>query len=750
MNDSADLKVTIFTEAVRLSAEERIAYLSRVCAGDHELRRQVDKLLRSHDEAGDFLQGSLHAPAVEGRLYSNVGEKPGDHIGRYKLLQQIGEGGCGVVFMAEQEQPVRRRVALKIIKPGMDTKSVIARFEAERQALALMDHPNIAKVFDAGATESGRPYFVMELVRGTKITEYCDRNALTTGARLNLFTQVCQAIQHAHQKGIIHRDIKPSNILVTKTPEGTALPMVIDFGIAKATTDQRLTDKTLFTAFEMLIGTPAYMSPEQAELTNTGVDTRTDIYSLGVLLYELLTGSTPFDARELLKAGFDEIRRVIRQEEPVRPSTRLSTMVGADLVNVSKHHGAEAPKLIREVRGDLDWIVMKALEKDRERRYATANALAMDVGRFLSGEAILARPPSATYKFRKLVSRNKPVFSAVALIFIFLIISLITTTRWLMIEKQAREQMRQQIEIAQLEGQGWSFIYQNNYADGEQSFRKALALRRQFHATESMPAINYRLVTVGLIEQKKFDEVKPFLSEFVNPALLPRGDYKELFEFASGALAQHGKWNDAAALAEQLHKSDPTNSSYYHILVPLLVVKGNVEEYRHLCTEIVTRFRNTTDLYVADRMAKDCLILPSAGVELTAVAALADLAVSRGSNAAAAPYFKFCKALAEFRLCHYEEAINWARLAAQGSFVCPKANAAAVIAMSQFKLNQLDNARAALAECGKIIEEKLPKPEQDLGTDWRDWIIAHALRSEARQLIDGESSAAAGPTNVAR
>ncbi|MEI9863898.1 MAG: serine/threonine-protein kinase [Limisphaerales bacterium] len=238
-------------------------------------------------------------------------EAAGDFIGRYKLLQQIGEGGCGVVYMAEQEEPVRRRVALKIIKPGMDTRSVIARFEAERQALALMDHPNIAKIFDAGATESGRPYFVMELVRGVKITEYCDQHSLTTEERLKLFVQVCQAVQHAHQKGIIHRDLKPSNILVTTTMEGVALPVVIDFGIAKATTSQRLTDKTLFTAFEMLIGTPAYMSPEQAELTSADVDTRSDIYSLGVLLYELLTGSTPFDTGELLKAGLDEIRRVI-------------------------------------------------------------------------------------------------------------------------------------------------------------------------------------------------------------------------------------------------------------------------------------------------------------------------------------------------------------------------------------------------------------------------------------------------------
>jgi serine/threonine protein kinase len=309
--------------------------------------------------------------------------------------------------MAEQERPVRRRVALKIIKPGMGTKSVIARFEAERQALALMDHPNIAKIFDAGTTESGRPYFVMELVRGVKITEYCDQHSLTTRQRLKLFVQVCQAVQHAHQKGIIHRDIKPSNILVTQTEQGDPLPVVIDFGIAKATTNQQLTDKTLFTAFEMLIGTPAYMSPEQAELTSVDVDTRSDVYSLGVLLYELLTGSTPFNTGELLKSGLDEIRRVIREQEPVRPSTRLSKLSEVDLTTVAQARHSDAPTLIRTVHGDLDWIVMKALEKDRKRRYPTSHGLSLDVLRFLADEAVSARPPSKIYRLRKTAQRNK-------------------------------------------------------------------------------------------------------------------------------------------------------------------------------------------------------------------------------------------------------------------------------------------------------------------------------------------------------
>jgi serine/threonine protein kinase len=395
---------SILSTAVEIDGEaERRQYVERVCAGDAELKRQVERLVANHFDAGSFLESPAVAVDVGmslSQLAPPTCEGPGTVIGPYELLERIGEGGFGVVFVAEQQQPVRRRVALKLIKPGMDSRDIVARFEAERQALALMDHPNIARVLDGGTTESGLPYFVMELVKGVPITDHCDANRLTPRRRLELFLAVCHAVQHAHQKGVIHRDLKPGNILVT-LHDGAPVVKVIDFGVAKAL-GERLTEKTVYTRFAQMVGTPLYMSPEQAELSGLDVDTRSDIYALGVLLYELLTGTTPFDKERLKQAAFDEIRRIIREEEPPRHSTRISTM-GEAATAISAQRNSDPRRLGQTIRGELDWIVMKALEKDRRRRYETASGLATDVQRYLVDEPVLACPPSRWYRLRKLV-----------------------------------------------------------------------------------------------------------------------------------------------------------------------------------------------------------------------------------------------------------------------------------------------------------------------------------------------------------
>jgi eukaryotic-like serine/threonine-protein kinase len=542
----------ILAEAVgKETAEARAAYLDTACQGDAALRQQVEGLLAAHEQAGGFLEQPVLPPAE-----APIGVGPGTVVGRYKLLEEIGEGGFGRVFMAEQQVPVHRKVALKIIKAGMDTREVIGRFEAERQALALMDHPNIARVLDAGATESGRPYFVMELVNGIPLTSYCDQSQLATEQRLQLFMKVCQAVQHAHQKGIIHRDLKPSNILVTLI-DGEAVPKIIDFGVAKAL-GQKLTEKTLFTSFQQMIGTPAYMSPEQAALSGVDVDTRSDIYSLGVLLYELLTGVTPFDQETLRKAALDEIRRLIRETEPPKPSTRLQSL-GAKITEVAQRRHIDPAALPRLVHGDLDWIAMKALEKDRARRYETVSALVEDLQRHLSHEPVHASPPSAAYRARKFIRRHRFGVAIAATLTLTLTAGLTAALigfgqarlEWDRAERHAREETRQR-QLAEA-----------NYQTAREAVDRMLTrLAADLADQPRMAQLRRKLLEdalkfhQGFLEQKANDRE---LRHAVAQTYMKVGDIYE-------SLGQYDKslepWGRALTLLEALAQQHPSEAQY--------------------------------------------------------------------------------------------------------------------------------------------------------------------------------------------
>ncbi len=466
--------VDIVGEAMALPQGEREAYVRGACP-DEASRSEALSLLRALERAGGFMDRPTVAPSAAATGAATVREGPGVMVDRYRILEQIGEGGFGIVFLAEQREPVQRRVALKIIKPGMDTRSVVARFEQERQALAMMDHPNIAKVLDAGATQTGRPYFVMELVKGDPITDYCDQGTLPIDERIGLFTQVCAAVQHAHTKGIIHRDIKPSNVLVSVV-DGRAAVKVIDFGIAKATA-RRLTDKTVYTEFRQLIGTPEYMSPEQAE-GSLDIDTRTDVYSLGVMLYELLTGSPPFDSVRLRSAAYAEIQRIIREVDPPRPSTRLSQQAGT-IAAVAARRRTEPGRLGTLVRGELDWIVMRALEKDRARRYDTAGGLAADLQRYLEGRPVEAAPPSSVYRARKFVARHRVPVAAGALVSLALVGGLAGTGVGMLKAWASEREAARQAVLARQSAEAAS-------AQAARADREAEDARRSARAAESV------------------------------------------------------------------------------------------------------------------------------------------------------------------------------------------------------------------------------------------------------------------------
>jgi serine/threonine protein kinase/tetratricopeptide (TPR) repeat protein len=689
-------------------------------------------------EAGDAVK-----PDKLGSRFRTPRDKPGDRIGRYKLLEEIGEGGCGVVYVAEQEQPVRRRVALKAIKLGMDTRQVIARFEAERQALALMDHSNIAKVLDAGATETGRPYFVMELVRGIKITDYCDKNNLSTEERLKLFILVCSAIQHAHQKGIIHRDIKPSNILVT-LHDGLPVPKVIDFGIAKATSDQRLTDKTIYTAFEQFIGTPAYMSPEQAEMSGLDIDTRSDIYSLGVLLYELLTGQTPFDAVALLKAGVDQMRRIIREQEPQRPSTRLSTLEHADLTVLAEHRRAEPPKLIRTVRGDLDWIVMRALEKDRTRRYETANGFAMDIQRHLNHEPVLAAAPSALYTMQKLARRHRLALATCAIVFLCLVGA--TVTSMLLVRaKQAEIRARVEAENmrhVQVYNVAQMILKEDMFASADARQRQMQAVAQVLGKTDVTKLEVSAATPPGASHpQNKYAEVEQFFTDAMKamPTNESPAQVAQILRARGAFRAQHGHWEEAASDLARAVEVEPTEHWNWFLLAPVFVQAGDVFAYNEFRQAMLARFGSTAIPSIAERTAKACALLPVSGDAAESIGKLSSIAVNFGRNDGYLTYYQLAQGLCEYRQGRYASALEWMQRVqpqlAQDPLPYREAQMDFVVAMAQGQLEQYDKARATLSNGVEILEKKLPGLDSgDLGSSWHDILIAHILMREARAL----------------
>ena len=710
--------------------------LDQACVGDPDLRTEVEALMQTQAEAERFFAAGSSALALGaddldlatpgfsgvGSASPVVDERIGTRIGRYQLLERIGEGGCGVVYRAEQAEPVRRQVALKVIKLGMDTNSVIARFEAERQALALMDHPNIARVLDAGATDTGRPYFVMELVQGTRVSDFCDGHRLDLRVRLQLFVQICHAIQHAHQKGIIHRDIKPSNVMVT-LQDGVPVPKVIDFGIAKAT-DGRLTDNPVLTASEQFVGTPAYVSPEQAERSGLDIDTRSDVYSLGVLLYELLTGRTPFDGRKLAESGMERMRRTLREADPPRPSAMVKSMPAGDLTRVAVNRQAEPARLAGQLRGDLDGIVMKALEKDRAHRYQTANGLALDVQRYLESEPVAARPPSQRYRFQKLVRRNKLVFGAAAAVVAALVIGLGAAMGLYFRERAA---LREEARLR---------------AAAEASEIRESALRRQAEARERM---NRAAI---LITQQRYVEADKLLDGMAIPP--PSVEGASTFRLVGNLLAIQGRWQDAAERFASLLKVDTLDdwndvTLDHQLYGTELVESGELDRYQRFRREMVANFEVSTNGRADWRILKAGLLLPADPALITALSPLARVAerdytvVSRRAGVND-PWGSISMALWKYRCGDYAAAAELCTLCLTNKNEYPVQiqTDRMLLALADWQLGRRAQAQGELELGRDVILDKFKNPP-GLGNAhqgfWWDWVFAGILMREASALV---------------
>ena len=714
MNGSDVDVMAIFCEVLdRTSPDERTAYLAEVCGDNLQLRERIERLLSAHEKAGGFLEGS---PA------GLAGQQPGAMIGPYKLLEEIGEGGFGVVYMAEQTTPVRRRVALKILKAGMDTRRVVARFEAERQALAMMEDPHIARVLDAGETDSGRPYFVMELVHGVAITDFCDQNQLALRDRLELFLSVCQAVQHAHLKGIIHRDLKPPNILVT-LHDGKPVVKVIDFGIAKALGEQ-LTEKTLFTSFAQMVGTPRYMSPEQAERSGLGVDTRTDIYSLGVILYELLTGTTPLDQQRLTQAPLDEVLRLISDEESPRPSTRISTLGQAATV-ISVRRNSDPQRLSRLICGELDWIVLKALEKDRTRRYETAGALAADVQRYLHDEPVLACPPSKWYRFGKFARRHKVGMAMIA--------AGVLALAGLAISNALirQEQSRTTVEKARAE---------QAQALAEERAEK---IRRDMeNLTAASDFLEQGRHFAG--ELRWDDAYKSFTK-----AIELRPDQASGWMERADLLSVLGLWDLAAAdFAREMELRQPDVIRRYYLDALLRLRVGDMAGYQAVRRNALERFRGTTKTSFARELLRLCNLAADAEEPLESV----ELAQNLLADGPRTWICLYSLGLAHYRAGQYDEAIGRLRESLDvdpGSNVRPLSYPA--LAMAHFARGELDLARQALLDAEHALDHWTQLRYESLyghsivhrgaaatwPVAWWDWLECELLYAEAKQLIDG-------------
>jgi len=694
---------------------KRDSFVAEACAGDDQLLANVQELLRAHHKSGNFLDElpSGVAPRDPGTAISVpiIVEDLGSVIGPYKLVERIAEGGFGLVFVAEQQQPVRRKVALKIIKPGMDTRDVIARFEAERQALAMMDHPNIARVYDAGATASGRPFFVMELVRGIPINEFCDKRQLTLVQRLQLFNHVCHAVQHAHLKGVIHRDLKPSNVLVT-LHDTTPVPKVIDFGVAKAISHS-LTDKTIYTRFTQMIGTPLYMSPEQAEMSGLDIDTRSDIYSLGVMLYELLTGTTPADPKRLYSAPFDEVRRIIREEEPPKPSTRLTTL-GQALSTVSSKRNIEPRKLTSFVRGDLDWIVMKALEKDRRRRYETASAFAADIQHFLNREPIEARPPSAIYRFQKFARRNVVFITTASLVFAALILGMAVSIWQAGVARDAQRK-------ALAEG-----------AEKERALSEAELLRARAEGV----AARLKSVNTLLASARANTDGQRWLAAHYNysQAIDAAPEFYFVWQERGLLYARLSLWDLAAADFRKTIELGGLTPSQFNAMPELLRYVGDEDGYRLACQRLLNMLGSTDDRSTL-RVVRSCMIKPGLWVDPEKFAERAENAIATMQPM---PPHYFAVALAHYRATNYKKALQRVRQAmAPGGPGMPSNYA--LLAMVQYRMGKVAEASKSLAAVEKAIDGWYEtRAKGQIGADaspWFEWIVAALLYSEAKVLI---------------